>query len=370
MTSTHIQMSPRKEPLKNRLSLDRQISKYLKEIVRLTGQESLMSFAALGRDSNLYPLLSSALDYAITPTTRAWSMGQGALSSDYIIGANQLRALACWRLLPWESQILDQPSGSIGGLWSEGDYVEQCNRLETVLKACIVDADAHGVHFLSTRLPEGALAALHAVEAVGFRIIESFLTFSRKTVGEIPFERGSNFHIRLAQPDEMEMVASIAYRAFESFRLRVDPQIPETRARHSRREWVRNGFKGRAEAIYVAEMEDFPVGFVLLRSKTDAGKTGEIELIAVEPRFHGRGIGKALVAEAIRHYQGETSEIHVGTQAKNLQAIQLYTRMGFSIVRSEFSFHRHPDGMPMTKFVPLTEAKDTYDSTEESYQEV
>ena len=242
--------------------------------------------------------------------------------------------------------------------------------MKTVLKACIADADAHGVHFLSTRLPEGALAALHAVEAVGFRIIESFLTFSRKTVGEIPFERGSNFHIRLVQSDEMETVASIVYHAFQSFRLRVDPQIPEARARHSRREWVRNGFKGRAEAIYVAEMENLPVGFVLLRSKTDTGKTGEIELIAVEPRFHGWGIGKALVARAIQYYRGKASEIQVGTQAKNLRAIQLYTRMGFSIVRSKFSFHRHPDGTPMTESVPLTEIKDTYDSTAESYQEV
>ena len=49
------------------------------------------------------------------------------------------------------------------------------------------------------------------------------------------------------------------------------------------------------------------VGFVLLRSKTDTGRTGEIELIGVEPGFHGRGIGKALVAQAIRHYQGKSS---------------------------------------------------------------
>ena len=142
----------------------------------------------------------------------------------------------------------------------------------------------------------------------------------------------------------METVADIAYRAFESFRLRVDPQIPESRARHSRREWVRNGFKGRAEAIYVAESENRIVGFALLRSKTGPEKIGEIELIAVDPAFHGRGIGKALVAEAIRYYQGKTSKIHVGTQAKNLQAIGLYTRMGFSVVRSELSFHRHSDG--------------------------
>ena len=143
----------------------------------------------------------------------------------------------------------------------------------------------------------------------------------------------------------METVASIAYRAFQSFRLRVDPQIPESRARHSRREWVRNGFKGRAEAIYVAETENRIVGFALLQSKASrrlsersTEKIGEIELIAVDPAFHGRGIGKELVAEAIRHYQGRTSEIQVGTQAKNLQAIGLYTRMGFSVVRSELSF--------------------------------
>ena len=239
--------------------------------------------------------------------------------------------------------MLGYPSGSIEGLSAEGCYAEQRHRLETVLNACITDAEDHGVRFLSVRLPEDAIAALHAVESVGFRIIESFLTFGRKTDGEIPLGTKSEFHVRLAQPDEMERVASIAYRAFESFRLRVDPQIPESRARHSRREWVRNGFKGRAEAIYVAESENRLIGFALLRSKAGTEKTGEIELIAVDPAFHGRGIGKALVAEAIRHYQGKTSEIHVGTQAKNLRAIGLYTRMGFSVVRSELSFHRHSD---------------------------
>ena len=317
-----------REKLKNRLPPHRQYSNmaHSKEMAQLVNRECLAAFTADNAE-----VLRSALTFANAPTTRAWSVHR----------LNRLLALGCWRFLPWDSQVLGCPSGSVGGLWTEGDYAEQSHRLEIVLRACITDAEARGVRFLSVRLPEGALAALHAVEAVGFRIIESFLTFSRKTGDGIPFDRGSDCHIRLAQPDEMETVASIAYRAFQSFRLRVDPQIPESRARHSRREWVRNGFKGRAEAIYVTEIENRPVGFVLLRSKTGTEKTGEIELIAVEPGFHGRGIGKALVARAIRHYQGKTSEIQVGTQAKNLRAIQLYTRMGFSIVCSELSFHRH-----------------------------
>ena len=319
-----------------------------KEMVQLVNRACLATFTTHNSEE-----LHSALTFANDPTTRAWLVHR----------LNRLLALGGWRFLPWDSQVLGCPSGSVSGLWTVGNYVEQCHRLETVLKACITDAEARGVRFLSVRLPEGALAALHAVEAVGFRIIESFLTFSRKTGSAIPFDGRSDFHIRLAQPDEMEMVASIAYRAFQSFRLRVDPQLPDSRARHSRREWVRNGFKGRAEAIYVAENDNRLVGFVLLRSKADTEKTGEIELIAVEPESHGKGIGKALVARAIRHYQGKTSEIHVGTQAKNLQAVGLYTRMGFSVVHSELSFHRHSHGTPMAESLPSSDEKGTYHLT-------
>ena len=299
-----------------------------KEIIQLAGPECIAAFAT--QDS---VGLRSALDHAKTPNTRVWSM----------LRLDRLQALAGWRFLPWDSQVLGFPSGSVGGLWAEGCYAEQRHRLETVLNACTADAEDHSLRFLSVRLSEEAIAALHAVEAVGFRIIESFLTFGRQTDDEIPVNGEPDCHIRLAQPEEMETVAAIAHRAFESFRLRVDPQIPESRARHSRREWVHNGFKGRAEAIYVAESENRLVGFALLRSKTGTEKIGEIELIAVDPAFHGRGIGKALVAEAIRHYQGKTSEIQVGTQAKNLRAVGLYTRMGFSVIRSELSFHRHSE---------------------------
>ena len=123
-----------------------------KEMVQLASGECIEAFATQDSEG-LHP----ALDYANDPNTRAWWMHR----------ANRLQALAGWRSLPWDSQVLDRPSGSVGGLWAEGDHAEQCYRLESVLKACLADAEEHGVQFLSVRLPEDALAALHAVEAVG-----------------------------------------------------------------------------------------------------------------------------------------------------------------------------------------------------------
>ena len=231
-----------------------------KEMIQLVNRERLAAFTTHNAE-----VLSSALTVANDPTARAWT----------IYRVNGLKALGCWRFLPWDSQMLDCPSGSVGGLWSKESYAEQRHRLETAIKASIADAEAHGVRFLSTRLPEDGLAALHTVEAAGFRIIESFLTFSRKTTGEIPFDRGSDFHIRLAQPDEMETVGINCLPCLSIVSACVlIHRFLNPRARHSRREWVRNGFKGRAEAIYVAESENRLVGFVLLRSKTE--KMGKI----------------------------------------------------------------------------------------------
>ena len=247
--------------------------------------------------------------------------------------------------------MLQLPSGSIGGLWATGKYVEQCSNLDVALKACIADAKRNSIRFFSLRLEENALAALHTAEEVGFRVIESFLTFRRPTTEEIPLgvdsalEPATTFYVRRARPADMETVADLAFRTFQFFRLFADPCIPEERARHSRQEWVRNGFKGRADAMYVAESGNYLAGFALLQLKIGANgeKIGVIELIAVAAEFSGRGIGKALVAQFIRHYQGKASEIEVGTQDKNTRAVGLYIRMGFRLVRSEFSLHRYTD---------------------------
>lgn len=299
-----------------------------KEIAQLANRDLLESLA-----TSAFEELSSSMTFALEATSRTWLM----------LRDSQLQAMSSWRPLPWDSEVLQYPSGCVGGLWAEGEYAEQCNRLETVLQACTKDAEQHNILFLSLRLSEESLSALHAAETVGFRIIESYLTF-RRTTEDVPPQSSC---VYLSCSDEAETVANLAFQALQFYRFFIDPLIPKEFARHSRREWVRNAFKGRADAIYVAKVENCLAGFIILKSKVQSSgkKIGVIDLIAVAPEYTGRGIGSALIAQAIQHYHGKVSAVEVGTQGKNIQAIRLYNRMGFQMVRSEFSLHRHSKPM-------------------------
>jgi ribosomal protein S18 acetylase RimI-like enzyme len=201
------------------------------------------------------------------------------------------------------------------------------------------DCEKQGVRFLSMRLPEGDQTALHAAESVGFKVVESYLTFTRPMEDLPPVDA----RVRLAHPDEMEPVAELAGRAFRYNRFMSDSLIPDRLARNSRSEWVRNSFKGRAEAIYVAEDGGRLAGFLLLRSKVDGQgtKAGVIDLIAVDSDHAGKGLGMALVSAAVHYYNHQADYLEVGTQAKNIPAINLYIKSGFRIAKSEFTLHHH-----------------------------
>ena len=252
---------------------------------------------------------------------------------------DQVGAFASWITLPWESEVLQRESGAFKTWWSRGGHMDQQISLVRAFGACLKDCKEQGVRFVSMRLPEDDRTALHAAESVGFKVLESYLTFKKPIVNQQIIDD----RIRIARSEEMEAVAELAGRAFRYNRFMSDSLIPDKYARHSRSEWVRNGFKGRAEAIYVAEEEGQLAGFLLLKSKTnnDGEKTGIIDLIAVDQDYAGKGLGLGLATACFKHYEKDADFIEVGTQAKNLPAVNLYIKIGFRIVKSELTLHYH-----------------------------
>jgi len=71
------------------------------------------------------------------------------------------------------------------------------------------------------------------------------------------------------------------------------------------------------------------------------GPVGEIYVIAVDPRFHGLGLGRAMTVAGLRHLQSvgaHTAMLYV--DGENTAAIGLYRNLGFAVAHTDQSYHR------------------------------
>ena len=261
-----------------------------------------------------------------------------------------------WEFSDWDTEVLGVPTGIITECWTTNDagtpFADQREALLEGVEACKVEAIQQGVQHLSARIPEWAHTASTALEIHGFRVIESFITLELEIPKLHAVAPLQEYPIRVATPEDKDSVTDLAVRAYRHSRKDVDPYFTDVQKSQFRRAWVNSIFNGRADKIFVAtansidpELGTQPVGFIALRGKDYL--VGGIDLLAVDPNCQRRGIAKRLVDKAINYYMkagGNVGSIRMGTQGKNYQALNLYTGMGFKIIKSELSFHWHKQG--------------------------
>jgi len=92
--------------------------------------------------------------------------------------------------------------------------------------------------------------------------------------------------------------------------------------------------------LYVAEVEDKVVGFANYSPVSDGGKV-ELAAIYLYPEFQGKGIGSALLQQAIKELEG-IKEIYINVEKDNKIGMAFYEAKGFEIVKEfddEFDGH-------------------------------
>jgi ribosomal protein S18 acetylase RimI-like enzyme len=305
----------------------------------ISGEVSHMSSDSLASLVKRYPEYFPSQTDALTWDTLSVLQGDGLLA---YCGQKQLA---------WDTDVLGIPCARIGGIWARGSYQDRMTRLTQVMGAAVGRIAQAGGVFASARIDAEDLAAVHAAENVGMRTLEAYLTFRSPPLRTLEtFE--PDVRIRLANGSDVGKTAELAQIGFRYNRYITDPCLPRTRAQASRKSWVENSFRGRADAIYVVEVGQCLAGFTILRTGSFEDKQkGVIDLIAVSPDFSRRGLGLALVRQSLEHYRGIAEFVEVGTQATNVGAVNLYTKAGFTLENCHYSLHWHAD-MPPGKSSP------------------
>ena len=96
------------------------------------------------------------------------------------------------------------------------------------------------------------------------------------------------------------------------------------------------------EAFLVAEVDGKIVGYIMCRVELGWGftrkgiiKKGHVISIAVLQEYRRRGIGKALMENAMKILKEKygAHEVYLEVRVSNMPAINLYRKLGFSIIR-------------------------------------
>jgi ribosomal protein S18 acetylase RimI-like enzyme len=134
-----------------------------------------------------------------------------------------------------------------------------------------------------------------------------------------------------------DAILRIASDSFIYSRFFNDEWLPQHKVKQIYRHWTECAFNQENKYFAICEKQGNVAGYILSMGNIE---NCEIELIAVDKKYQGQGVGKALIQKLETHAMGQGyKKITVGTQVDNIHAAQFYSKMGFIYASCNSIYH-------------------------------
>jgi ribosomal protein S18 acetylase RimI-like enzyme len=155
-----------------------------------------------------------------------------------------------------------------------------------------------------------------------------------------------DFRLREATEDLRDRLVELSRTAFKADRFHVDPHLSAEKADQRFAEWVQLGMRD-GEPVFVLEdtANSRLLGFFHVRPIPSQPGAIDLSLAAIDPAYQKLGVGLIMYQMTIMKCRalGYTlAETHV--TLSNLDVLNLFMRLGFSIRRPMLTFHRYQAG--------------------------
>jgi dTDP-4-amino-4,6-dideoxy-D-galactose acyltransferase len=208
------------------------------------------------------------------------------------------------------------------------------NEVEPVLEWC----KSHAIdclYFLADTQDAGATGLVRDFSLTDIRI-----RFELPLRLEAP--SGSNL-VRPFQSGDLPALRALARVSHRDSRFYYDGRFPVAKCDELYDTWIQRSAGGWADAVFVAEWEGRPAGYISCHL---SGSDGSIGLIAVDEQARGKGLGRALVESSIAFFRERGMDrALVVTQGRNIASQRLYQRCGFLTESVHYWFHRWFQGV-------------------------
>jgi dTDP-4-amino-4,6-dideoxy-D-galactose acyltransferase len=233
-----------------------------------------------------------------------------------------------FQLLPWDSSFFGRRIARVLGEHPSaselGGVVELARREGVDCLYYLID-------------PRAELTSQSATRA-GFQLVDVRLTLE----GPVPAAGVAVPGVRSARPEDVPGLRAIASSSHRDSRFYADEHFPRERCDALYATWIQRSVEeGFADAVLVASEDDDVLGYVTCQKKEDG--SGQIGLLAVAAQARGKGLGKKLLAAALRWLaEQNVKRVSVVTQGKNAAAQRLYQQSGLLTRDAMLWYHLWP----------------------------
>jgi GNAT superfamily N-acetyltransferase len=198
------------------------------------------------------------------------------------------------------------------------------------------------VKLLIARCSTGDLPAAQAMERAGYILMDTLVYYDRDlTRAPIPDDRGT-VPVRPIRPGEEDQVRAVAAEAFKGYlgHYHADERLERKSCDEAYTSWaVRSCMGNAADEVLVADLDGAIVGFATLRLTNP--DEGEGVLFGVGPAAQGRGIYRSFMIGGMNWCRSQgAARMVVSTQITNVVVQKVWTRVGFEMSHSYYTFHK------------------------------
>jgi dTDP-4-amino-4,6-dideoxy-D-galactose acyltransferase len=164
-------------------------------------------------------------------------------------------------------------------------------------------------------------------------LVDVNIQFEKQVEKSLGFPKNINIHQALERNDKVVNMADFQYSKFIE-----DPELAKRGGDQVYRQWIINSFNNADKFYAISSDENCDVNGFLLHSYSSDACT--IELIAVSPTMKNKGTGTRLF-KAVEYEANNRGlrKIKVGTQLRNMDAINFYHKVGCKQVGSHQVYH-------------------------------
>lgn len=236
------------------------------------------------------------------------------------------------QVVPWDSEVFGVAVAQIENL-----RVDRSQSVEPDFSAAQAWLDANKIEMVSCRLGHDRLDESFFLEQNGFRFIEMVLHPQIAALGEKIID-DQGLSVSTADIGDLQTLVGIAESAFGCERYHVDPRVDSEMANRRYGNWVKSAFVHPRQVVLKVEDNDQVVALFVV--ETIAPGYVYWHLTAVAPGFQGRGLGlRAWRAMLNYHQKQEALVVRTTISARNVRVLNLYSRLGFSFLPPEMTFH-------------------------------